>query len=320
VLETKRGALEVTVGEDARAYALLSAIGFDASRSSLNFGRVFMDRERGGGDPLAWMGPTALLVGGSASGFAVLDGDAPLVIPIVAFATMLAILGHLRAADVTIGADGVSYTRFGRTTFVSLASIEGVEPVPGGAILSLTNGSRLAFRFAPSRNAGRETPEGDALVARLTHLHAAQRRGKRAPLAAEILARGSRASHAWLRDLRTLGRDGRAAYRGAIVPLEQLWAVLEDPTAGSSARAGAAVALGDALDDVGRERIRVVTEGCASPKLRVAFDVVSIASVHGCASPRDDDAIARALDECDDDALAVNADGSPSPGARRSRS
>ena len=56
------------------------------------------------------------------------------------------------------------------------------------------------------------------------------------------------------------------------VPVEVLWRVVEDPTAATTARAGAAFALRSTLDDDGKARLRIVADACAAPKLRVALD------------------------------------------------
>src|SRR5262249_62187220 len=70
-------------------------------------------------------------------------------------------------------------------------------------------------------------------------------------------------------------RDGAAGLRSAAVPDEELWRVIEDPTAPMDARAGAAAAIGRDLDEAGRTRLRVAAAACAAPKLRVALSAVA---------------------------------------------
>jgi hypothetical protein len=76
------------------------------------------------------------------------------------------------------------------------------------------------------------------------------------------------------------------------VNANRLWEVLEDPRASETARAGAVVALGSAVDEETRERLRAVSDATASPKLRVVIAAASNAE--------DDARLEAALAECDD--------------------
>src|SRR5262249_47139974 len=76
------------------------------------------------------------------------------------------------------------------------------------------------------------------------------------------------ASH--VAQLRVLGAGEDASYREARVPRERLWRLVEDPGVDGATRARAAVALSG--DAEGRERLRVVAEATASPKVRVALE------------------------------------------------
>jgi hypothetical protein len=71
------------------------------------------------------------------------------------------------------------------------------------------------------------------------------------------------------------GREPVPGYRRAAVPSASLWQIVEDPTAEPPIRAGAAVALVQALDEPGRQRLRVAAQACAAPKLRVALELVA---------------------------------------------
>jgi hypothetical protein len=110
-----------------------------------------------------------------------------------------------------------------------------------------------------------------------------------APDAAALVGCGARTYDAWIEALRELSRDGH--YRAAALPPEELWRVLEDPAAETSARAGAAMALRESLDAEGRARLRVAGAASASPRVRVALDAIA-------SSDADDAELRAALEAC----------------------
>jgi hypothetical protein len=65
---------------------------------------------------------------------------------------------------------------------------------------------------------------------------------------------------------------GEAGLSGRPVSTEQLWQIFESGAADSEARAGAAIALRERLDESCRRRLRVVAATTASPKLRTAIE------------------------------------------------
>ena len=78
-----------------------------------------------------------------------------------------------------------------------------------------------------------------------------------------------------MKDLRALAETGGSGYRAATVPTETLWSVALDPAAKEELRIGASLALRGALDDDGRERLRVAAEASASPRLRVVLEAAT---------------------------------------------
>lgn len=108
---------------------------------------------------------------------------------------------------------------------------------------------------------------------------------------AAILARGGRDVREWMHALRTLN-ETQASFRSATIPDEELWRITEDPTERQPVRIAAAVALRDRLDEGGRRRLRLVADACVVPRLRVALDAATV---------DDEDALARALEELEED-------------------
>jgi hypothetical protein len=87
------------------------------------------------------------------------------------------------------------------------------------------------------------------------------------------LRRGGPDVHAWLARLRTLTR--REPYRAVGADVDTLWRVMDDPGAGESERAAAAVVLGAEACGEARSRLRDVAARVASPRVRVAIEMVA---------------------------------------------
>jgi hypothetical protein len=114
----------------------------------------------------------------------------------------------------------------------------------------------------------------DAVLARIGEAREAFRaRGPAADVSA-LVGRGTRTRADWLAALTRL-RDAEGGYRDAVVREDDLWRVVEDPSAPEDARGGAALVLRGALDDAGKARVRVAAEATASPKLRFALDAAA---------------------------------------------
>lgn len=79
--------------------------------------------------------------------------------------------------------------------------------------------------------------------------------------------------HAWLARLRTLTH--REPYRAIDASADTFWRVMDDPWAGESERAAAAVVLGADASNEARSRLRDVAARVASPRVRVAIERVA---------------------------------------------
>jgi len=191
----------------------------------------------------------------------------------------------LRVAEggrVTVGSDGVRITRpFGKEVFIAYGDVARAEActywLRPSILIALRSGVTLQLAWQ-NRGLRDRTVERDELVRRLD----AEARAPRAsPPAAALFARSGPVGD-WIRRVRSLPRD--ASYRG--VTPDMLWALVESPAAEPTARAGAAAALAESLDDEGRVRLRVAAEACAEPRLRVALEA---------AADDDDDVLTEAL-------------------------
>ncbi len=206
--------------------------------------------------------------------------------------------------DVTFGTDGLWMKQWGRERLVRWRDVQGIDPWPGqlvrgaraapeGFDLVLRDGARIAFYTAHER-ARVSMFQGDVVADRLREaMAAADKSGEWVRLP----ARGGQDGAAWLRELRSYVDNARAAFRSAAVDLEQLWRLVEDPTAPPKDRATAAAALTADRSEATRARIHATAEAVASPRLRVALEAAS--------GPNDAELIA-ALDELEDPAPVAN--------------
>jgi hypothetical protein len=91
---------------------------------------------------------------------------------------------------------------------------------------------------------------------------------------AQLLLPSSRGLEEWLGELRRV-TSGSEGYRGGALPDEDLWRIVESPSADAGARAGALASLGPRLDDVGRVRIGEIAGGTAHRPIRVALEAAA---------------------------------------------
>lgn len=192
------------------------------------------------------------------------------------------------ATRVSVGADGVHTSWLGRRKFVPYREIERVVPELGQ--LRIVTKDKRSIVLRGQRRSFRASTRADhrAMVERLRAAieeHVARDRTREA---LEHLPRARASAGEWLRELRALAVGAEGSYRRAVVSHDALWRVIEDPSVDAVACAGAAVALGSALDEQGRARLRVAAEASASPKLRVALEAAS--------KPDDEGALEDALD------------------------
>ncbi len=89
--------------------------------------------------------------------------------------------------------------------------------------------------------------------------------------------RGGRSVSEWIAHLREIAGRQEGGMRQAPVLRSHLWSMLADPAASMRDRAGAAVALSHGADEepATKERLRVMAQSVASPKLRVAIEAAA---------------------------------------------
>ncbi len=177
-------------------------------------------------------------------------------------------------ATLVVGADGLLLARIGTKEFVRYQDLVKVEEDKRHPVLVLVRRTGRPLELWVGAVDDESPIARRALAKRIEDARAAAptAQGCRAEIG-DLLAPGERGVDAWLSGLRKLARG--TGYRDAAVSSDQLWAIVSDPTKGASARAGAAFALRSNLDGEGRERLRVVAQACAEPKLRVALDAAA---------------------------------------------
>lgn len=258
-------ATTVDVGDDGAAW--IAAMRLDPERSVARF---VLQHGTYRGALLAAMVPLLAFVGS----VGLVTAGAQLAGMLVIFATMITtVVWAVRTtAGVEVGADGVRIARaLGRPRYLPFSTIERIEQVKTEVRFVLRSGEEiLVHQAAPAGTKIAMGPALDERAALVERVSAQLERHRDAAAAGDTFARGDRTTEAWLDDLARVGEP--ATFRTPAVPVEVLWRVVEDPTAATTARAGAAFALRSTLDDDGKARLRIVADACAAPKLRVALD------------------------------------------------
>jgi hypothetical protein len=204
------------------------------------------------------------------------------------YALLLAALALFTArfrVRVDVGSDGVMLRRLGERRFVSFRELESASVEGRAIVLTLARtGERVTLSGGMSQE---QAASREALVRRIEEARAMHADAGDGDLGAAeaFVAPGGRTVDRWLREVRALARA--RDYREARVDTERLWRMLTDASAPPATRVGAAVALSSANDGETRERLRVASETCADPRLRVALGCV--------ADGADDDEIEAAL-------------------------
>jgi len=198
--------------------------------------------------------------------------------------------------SVVVGADGVLVGSRVSSRLIRYEQIVVVVHTPGRVLLELAGGEvvkLVTWDRSGQRGSTDESPAGldrvGEVLARTIERRRESRaeRGHSAGVHEAAVARGGRSALAWLEALRRLAAGTADAYRAVIVDREQLWALLNDPSARPAARAAAAVALGSAEENRTRERLRIAAAAMADPETRGAL--------YRIAEATDDAALAEAL-------------------------
>jgi hypothetical protein len=270
--------VEVSVADDAEGEELLAAMRLDPARSvaqyAMNHGTYRSQLVRLVAMFTLWIPSTfgLLVVAKSAELF---------ILSLLVWAVVMLVWAVNQSVAVSVGADGIRLRRrLSGSRFVPFGAIASAETDGQNVTLRLRDGTVLEVN-AP---AGPEKEWKPALFqdrgAEATKLTERIREGmaqhERGSVDDRVLARGGRQTRDWLRDV-TVASDEHASFRVPALPPDQLWRVVEDPAAATTARAGAAAALRPRLDDEGRARLRVVADACAAPELRVALEAAALA-------------------------------------------
>jgi hypothetical protein len=295
-----RAALSILVADEREGESILRALRLDTAHATATFPAIVGGKRAWMWRVIAWMvAALALSIGViflrdmSPWLHAMVPGWIGQPMMWLPYAVLFA-RGMVR---VTVGSDGVLVRPYlGKGRYIPYADIESTALDNEDLVLELRSGARLLLGVGSRQSAGGEY-KGDALLRRIEAGRLVPRadEGERQP--ATLVARGGRSVRSWMAGLREIAEAARATYRRPVVPSDQFWLMVEDASCPLDVRAGAAVALSTALDDAGRERLRVVSETCASPRLRVALEAVR--------SGTDDAVLEQALNGITSDAPSV---------------
>lgn len=196
----------------------------------------------------------------------------PLLACVMACLALMAVpmlVAALRTWNVWVGAEGVRARRVvgGPARLVPFAEVTAQQAqVRQWVQLSADGEPWLKLELG-------NADEAQALCASVNHGREHAARGATAEIESQ-LERGGRSASEWLSALRAAGSGAQQNYRRAELPLEQLWAVVENPDAEPSARIGAGVRLRlqTGADSEARERLRLVARSTALPEVRDATE------------------------------------------------
>ncbi len=277
VLDKKRNVLvDIDVTDESEALALLGILGIDPSRRRARFAAV---------SPV--LATTRNLLVGLVPALLVLVVGAALALagygfPNGTFAWAIGLfwlpflVGYALPTDVEVGADGVLVrSPFGRR-YMAFADVLAVALDKDTIQVVLREGkAQIKVGGGWGQKADDAHEDGAALLARIeAGMKAYRERTDVAPLAS-FLARSGRAHDEWLGELEKL-REGTSTYRSGAIREDDLWRVVDDAAAPPDARAAAAFLLRqDAPRESTRLRLRVASEGTASPELRVALEAAA---------------------------------------------
>jgi hypothetical protein len=282
----------VDVASEEEGHRLVSALGLGAAQRRAEF---MVD------SPLAARFPKWAAAGSLAALLAIAMlglAKGMLLAWLIVVPWYLLVVAWLRPTNVTIGTDGVLLSWLGRKTLVPFSEMAAVAAEKGGLRFDLSDGRVVRVRAEwTSAQRLRSQPEFASADVYLEALAARIEQAKAAAGGPDIavLERKDRPLGDWIQYLRGLTERGAAGFRAAPVLFEALWKTVENGHAEPAARAAAAVALGPALDESGKERLRIAAGVVVTPKLRVVLEA---------AAAGDEEALTAALGEVEAAGLA----------------
>lgn len=274
----RRPAVELRVRDDAHAAALMRALGLGPTQWAASYALPPQRGDRRAYLVLALLvGIPCVVVSGLlvAGGAQMLFGSsllANLLAPVCAV-SLLVVPTSAFMPRLLVGTDGVSLVLRGHTRFVRYDEIADVRVEERVFTITLTTNQTLLFKgpFSASGPIAYYGPDPEQIAERIREAKAAATSEGDAPQAALLRGFGPPAER--IHALRAIGRKaGEGEYRSAQVSTEQLWRSLESSSADPKARAGAAIALRERLDETCRRRLRIVAAATAEPKLRAAIE------------------------------------------------
>lgn len=287
-VDKRRRVLFEIEAEEGEALEMLYALGLDPGSKRAEFS---------GSSPLyATLARNLLFVFGLFGAsllFAAVMALVGVAAPMTPFLVMPLVFAGMLPSKIAIGVDGVLVRWLWQKKFIPMSQIARIERADDRTVvLHLVDGREELIYTSMRRRSGFGSSwavqHRDAVLARIGEAIMAYRaRGPAADISA-LVGKGTRTRSEWLGALGKL-RGAEGGYRDAVVRDDDLWRVVEDPSAPEDARGGAALLLRRSLDEAGKARVRVAAEATASPKLRVALDAA--------ASDTADEAMHAALEE-----------------------
>ncbi len=267
--------MDIEVGSDAEADALLVELGLSADASAMSFQvRPTAPKTR-----LLAMLPFAvfafLWMGGSR-----LVGTHLYPLGAVLIGAMFFVSQKLASLALVVGTDGIQLNGLTQSVFYKHSAIGRIEIDNAKLTLHLRSGELVGLTTSAQKTA---KPEEIELARRIRDRIMAAR------LAAESLTtdlasiaslgRGARSPQEWLEFLRRVGDGAEATFRTASVSRDALLRTLENPAARALDRLTALVSLGKNLGAEEAIRVRVAIDSCAEQKLatrlRIAVEAPS---------------------------------------------
>jgi hypothetical protein len=277
-LRGRQGEATLSVAHHAEAEELLAAAGLDLHRTrtyhlkqaNAHFGTAL--------GVIFVVFFSAIVVG------ALFPHGGPAIAAGLVIATLAGAMWYLRRDQValTVGADGLAVREGPRKArFIPYTELESVtltfdSGFADGLILRLKDGTTRTLSMPPPGNQLNVEQPARAVVERIQRAQkAAAGTHAEQGAAATVLEQGGRSTAEWVASLRSALAD-TASYRTMPISREDLEAVLHDGTAQKKTRLAAAIALGAADRDRGKELVRDAANACAAEdlatKLRIATE------------------------------------------------
>jgi hypothetical protein len=269
-----RRPIDLRTRDDAEAVGLLRDLGLDASQTVAAF--TLASRARA--EPVVAAAGWALLLllmFGLPMGVAAFAPDPGMWIASIGGLGVLLLIAWVVVLQlptrVVVGADGILVSWLWRKRFLAHGDVRAVRPFGSGnaqgvALWSAT-GAPIKLPVKAQFTHALTDQQTDLVTQRIQQAISAYH-GSRRERDVRLPERGGRPLREWIKTLRAAGSGASADHRTAPLASDELWRIVEDPSADRAARAGAAIAVGGGLDERGRARMRIAAEATAAPDVR----------------------------------------------------